>query len=94
MRTIWKFTLKVLDFQGVMMPKGATILSVQPQHDTICMWALCDAGAEKEVRNFSIHDTGELVSSEDHKHFIGTVQQFGGSSVRHVFELQENIMEG
>lgn len=38
--TIWKFPLKITDYQLVVMPECAQILSVQMQYGTLCLWAL------------------------------------------------------
>lgn len=85
MRTIWKFRLAITDQQTVKMPKGAQILSAQVQHESVCLWALADSGAEPEERQIEIHGTGNPIGHQ-RLSFIGTVQTAGGSLVWHVFE--------
>jgi len=51
-KTIWKFTLDLVDEQQVSLPKDAEILSVQVQNGNICLWALVNPEAEKETRYF------------------------------------------
>lgn len=82
---IWKFELKVLSDQIILMPKGAKVLCVQVQNDFICLWAICDAEALKEKRKFSIFGTGHRLEGSDKK-YIGTIQLDNGSFVGHVFE--------
>ncbi len=87
MKTIWKFPVSVADFQKIEMPKGAQILSVQPQFDGVCLWALVEKEAEKELRGLWIHGTGHDLDNAKHLgRFIGTFQLHGGSLVFHAFE--------
>lgn len=83
MTTIWKFPLAVADSYQITIPKGAEILTVQRQHEQVCIWAIVDTNAEKERRVFEIHGTGNPMAVHTRK-YIGTFQQ--GISVWHVFE--------
>lgn len=85
-KVIWKFPLETTDIQGIEMPMGADILSVQVQNKSICLWALCDPSAEKKKRYFLIFGTGNPVPDANQK-FIGTVQMISGELVFHVFEI-------
>lgn len=84
MKTIWKFTLQ--PECELEMPKGAELLSVREQGEDICLWALVDPTADKEVRRFRGFGTGHDVPDQPMK-FIGTAHLHGGSLVFHVFEL-------
>lgn len=87
-KTIWKFTLDLVDEQQVSLPKDAEILSVQVQNGNICLWALVDPEAEKETRYFEIFRTGHLIYCDMRieRKFIGTVQiSYESKLVFHVF---------
>ena len=88
MKTIWKFQLETTDKQSIEMPIGAVILSVQTQHDILCMWAMVDTEDVKETRFFEVFGTGHEVHCDMgvmRKH-IGTYQVSGGNLVFHLFE--------
>ena len=80
---IWKFSLQIAAKQSLLMPQGATILSVANQRDTLCLWAVVDPKATPVRREFDVFGTGhtmpELIGV-----FVGTV--LIGSFVWHVFE--------
>lgn len=86
MKTIWKFELKVDGRQEIDLPEGAQIMSVQEQHGSLCLWAMCEHGAIPKRRTIRIYGTGHAVSDADRLTFIGTVQMRGGVLVWHVFE--------
>lgn len=87
-QTIWKFPLDIADEVRVRMPAGAKVLSVGDQCGTLCLWALVDPEAPKEMRHFIIHGTGHPVLPTPFGELVhlGTVVQFGGDFVWHVFE--------
>jgi hypothetical protein len=82
---IWKFPIKITDWQLVEMPIGAMILDAKVQDGTICLWALCDENADKEIRYFMVFGTGEVIPSDSGK-YIATVQMKGGGRIWHIFE--------
>jgi hypothetical protein len=87
MKKIWKFRLHPT--QPVMVPIGATILSVGNQSDDIYMWALVDPDAVQEPVRPVIVGTGHEVPA-DAGPFIGTVILHDGALVLHVFHrIQE-----
>ncbi len=89
MKSIWKFPLSVVDTQKVAMPFGATILSVDSQHDqSVCLWAMVNTEASPTDRTIVIVGTGHEVP-EGNLMFIGTTLLFGGGLVFHVFEAAE-----
>ena len=85
---IWKWQLNVEDRQQISMPKGAQILTVQIQHDVLCLWALVDDTAgpfQQESRWVAIIGTGNPIpTSLKLKQYIGTFQLYGGDLVFHV----------
>ena len=73
----------------IMMPIGAGILSVQFQGDELFLWALVDTEKVKISHDFLIFGTGVNMndSIRNGNRFIGTVQQFGGKLVWHIFQI-------
>jgi len=81
---IYKYNLQFTDFQQVIMPIGAMILSVEMQGNLICIWAMVDQSQTKtERRGIEIFGTGQPMSDRERK-YIGTV--LDGQFVWHVFE--------
>ena len=92
--SVWKFPLTMCSYQDLELPKGAQILCVQAQYDSLVLWAICDVhGEAKETRHFRVSGTGHrLAFGEDAKKYtsrkyIGTVQFDQGDTILHVFEL-------
>lgn len=83
-KEIWKFSLQITRrLQGVSIPRGAEILSVQEQRGSVCLWALCDPDEPPVQRYFSIVGTGHKFDPRARK-YLGTAQI--GEFVWHVFE--------
>jgi hypothetical protein len=84
-KRIFKYELRS-DGINISMPKGAEILTVQSQNRTLCLWALVDPEADKEIRYFEVFRTGHPVGYDMGvtRNYIATVQD--GSFVWHVFE--------
>lgn len=90
MRVIQRYPLEHRDVQTVEMPHGATILSVQVQHDEIAVWAEVDPDLPKLKRTFSIYVTGDPISEEDRKaapRHLATVQW--KAIVLHIYSTQD-----
>lgn len=84
---IYKYPLMIDDVQTVVMPHGAKVLTVQMQHEMPCLWAEVDPQIiAVETRTFGIIGTG-CADIPANAQYIGTVQQFGGNLVWHVYEL-------
>lgn len=83
-----KFQLGITDRQTIAMPQGAEILSVQVQHQALCLWALVDPGQPCQPRVFRIYGTGHSIDQEVGG-YVGSVQMANGSLVWHVFEVTE-----
>lgn len=83
---VWKFELQITDWQEVLMPIGAEILSVANQGEKLCLWAMVNPIADTSLRVIDIMGTGNFFASHKsipHK-FVGTV--LIGRFVWHVFE--------
>jgi len=89
MHTIYKYRLEVTDLQGIWMPKGAEILSVQDQAGYVTLWTLCDTDEPLVRRGIRIYGTGHVIIPYSEVDYIGTVQQYDGARVWHVFDVGE-----
>ncbi len=88
-KTIYKYSLAVKDFQDVLLPIGAEILTVQVQGENACMWALVNPNeTQKENRNIEIFGTGHPIGygMGISRKYISTFQMHGGQLVFHAFE--------
>lgn len=86
MRAVWKFTLEMVAIQSVEMPKGAKILDVQFQDESLCLWAGVTPGKESEERTVQIVGTGHRELPDAGITYLATVQKNG--YVWHVFEVE------
>ena len=88
MTTIYKHQLKITDRQNVSMPFGAELLSVQVQHNEVCLWAKVESNNHPQDRTIEIFGTGNPIYEDMgvSRKFIGTVQTHEGALVWHVFE--------
>ena len=84
---IWKWELEITDLQTIAVPRDPSFLSVQFQSGTLCLWALVDPDEPKRKYAIRIIGTGNPISDPplSANRFIGTVQQFNGELVWHVF---------
>ena len=90
METIHKYTLDMVDFQEIVLPHGARILSVCEQRNKIVLYALVDT--DIYLRRFChvvrIVGTGHMLEKDfirTHR-FVGTVSLDDGTFMWHVFE--------
>lgn len=89
MKTIFKYPLRVDDYQTVIMPRGAQILTVQAQREIPCVWALVETNNEPEERHFRIAGTGHRMNAKDKfLRYLGTFQIMRDDLVFHVFEIE------
>ena len=85
MKKIFKYPLKLQREQVVILPKDADILSVQTQHQNICVWAMIDPNVEKvESKTIETFGTGDFIP-EGERRYISTIQLNNGELVYHVF---------
>ena len=89
MKTIWKYPIHITDEIRLEMPMGATVLDVQMQGSSLCLWALVDTHKPLETRRFRIFGTGNPFDLDDEWAwgFIATVQV--SPFVWHIFETLE-----
>ncbi len=87
-KTIFKYPLRMADTQSVEMPKGAEVLSVQSQGETLCLWALVNTKRPNEKRVFEVFGTGNPIHCDTgiERKFIATAQMPNLPLVWHVFE--------
>jgi len=84
-KTIWKYPLRVVDSQSVVMPRDAEILCVNVQGESLCVWAEVVPEGCREHRHFEIRDTGQPIDPAMDKKYLGTGFLADGLVV-HVFE--------
>lgn len=87
MRTIYKYELAIVDRLSVDMPEGAVVLSVQTQHEALCVWAIVDPDRSTARYHFRIVGTGYPADdlARENLSYVGTAQMAGGNLVWHVF---------
>jgi hypothetical protein len=83
MKTIWKMQLENSTEQGILVPLGATPLSVQNQYGVPHLWMLVDPSAPKSMVTVQFYTTGGAIPEDGLGEFVGTVQNNG--FVGHVF---------
>lgn len=83
-RVIFKYQLDVTDIQKIRLHKDAQILSIQDQHDIVCLWALVNLEAPMEERTIEMYGTGHDVPAG--RTHLGSVQNHD-RFVWHVFEV-------
>jgi hypothetical protein len=84
MKTIYKYPLRIDDVQGVAIPFGARILTVQEQKGVVTLWALVENTNTPEMWEVRIVGTGNSAPGEGFD-YVGSVQTSGGRFVWHVF---------
>lgn len=85
MKRIFKYPLAITDSQSLLLPIGAKFLSVQFQGELLCLWALVDPEERNYQQTIRIIGTGHPITDSEYLQFIGTVQQFDGQLVWHIF---------
>ena len=85
MKTIFKYPL-TLSEQGIEMPEGAQILTVQVQNNTPYLWALVSPSSPTELKRITVLGTGHSIIEDKFLAYIGTFQLDCGELVFHVFE--------
>ena len=85
METIFKYVLNAANVQMIEMPEGATVLTLQVQHESPCVWVKVDPDAPAVKRRFVTYGTGHPCDDGPAKHYVGTYQVRDGALVYHVF---------
>jgi len=90
MLMIYKYTVPVMDYFSLDLPRGAKILTVQEQYDKPQIWALVNPEGLVETRNFRLAGTGHPIKeTEKILNFVGTFQLRRGSFIGHLFEIKK-----
>ena len=85
-RRIYKYEIDISDTQTLTLPKGAEILSVINQSESVCIYALVDTETtETEEYSLQCYGTGHTIRHDDSYRFLGTVVMLSGRFVLHVF---------
>lgn len=84
-REVRKYDL--FDSQAVRAPYGSKVLSTHCQRGHICVWLEVNPKEERiERRYFDIVGTGWPIPQGDSRQYVGTVLQYDGEFVWHVYE--------
>ena len=88
MKTIYKYTLNVLDC-SIIRGRIDKFLSVDYQRSSerVCVWAVVDDAIEESSFIISSYGTGHKLPN-DTGNYIGTVQLYSGEVVLHFFYKQ------
>ena len=92
MKTIHKYPIHLRPIQTVMLPIGATILTIDVQHEDICLWAKVEVPdndqlePEMSPRELVIVGTGFEIRNGDNDIYLESVQLMHGALVYHAFE--------
>lgn len=87
MKTIWKFSLGVMDEQTIPMPIGAHILHVARQGGVPQLWAEVMTNTPTSPRVIRMFGTGHPMPNNPGR-YIGTFQMLGDALVFHVYETE------
>lgn len=87
MKKIFKYRVPFQDFTEVSMPKGAKIIAVQNQDESLCIWAEVNPDAPNERRFFHVYGTGHVMHEECEETYLGTAQFQRGELVFHLYEV-------
>lgn len=74
---IFKYVLETVGSQIIDVPLGAKFLSVNSQHDKLCLWAIVDPDQEKRER-WGVEICGTGLSAD---HVVDGTYQFIGTYV-------------
>ena len=87
MKQIFKYPIPISNKFLIELPKGATIIAAQVQHERLCLWAVVDIEEnEKVLRTIRVIGTGNPFPDADSCVHISTFQMDGGHLVFHLFE--------
>lgn len=90
MKVIWKYPIRITDFNSIEVPKGAEFLSAKVQNGQLTVWALVTPTAPKVNRTIRIFGTGNPTDNDfETLTFIDTVLTHNDSLVWHVFSENE-----
>ena len=70
--TVWKYELKIINKQSLMMPVGASPLAVAEQHGKLMLWALVDEKNRRLDHTIIVIGTGHPWPDGSHR-YVGAV---------------------
>lgn len=73
MTVIYKYQLRNKSEQEITIPKGAQVIHVGVQDETICLWAIIDTDAPDATMHISIYGTGTEIADIGKQSYLGTV---------------------
>jgi len=88
-QTIWKYPLLLTDEQVIAVPENSSVLDVQFQGDTLCLWVLLDDTDARVATVIHIYGTGHPLPDDVDEYHIGTVQQPSQGFIWHCFMVVE-----
>lgn len=96
MAVILKYPLNIAVQQVVHLPVEAQVLSIEVQHNKLCMWALCEDAAFRQTKAVEVVMimTGAIGVPEDiltTHHFMGTKMLSNGGFVVHAFVAKVTV---
>jgi hypothetical protein len=77
MLTIWRLRLTTETAFPMSVPRGAKLLSIQPERDSgYIAWFLADPGAERVTETWRCYCTGQVIDPDSliGMEFVGTIQ--------------------
>ena len=86
MKAVFKYTLKIDDYQQVFLPMDAKILCIKVQNETPCLWALIDKEQTYDEA-VTIRCAGTGHDIKDDVEYIDTIMIAGGALVFHFFKV-------
>ena len=86
MKTVYKYPLKIDDYQKVNLPMGAKILCIKVQNGIPCLWALIDKEQTYDEA-VTIRCAGTGHDIKDEVEYIDTIMVAGGALVFHLFKV-------
>lgn len=86
MKAVYKYPLKIDDYQQVILPEYAKILCIKVQNGTPCLWALIDKEqAYDKIVTIRCAGTGHDI--KDEVEYIDTIMVADGALVFHFFKV-------
>lgn len=86
MKTVYKYPLKIDDYQQVILPIDAKILCIKVQNGTPYLWALIDK-EQTHNETVTIRCAGTGHDIKDEVEYIDTIMVVGGALVFHFFKV-------
>jgi hypothetical protein len=89
MRTVYKYSIPVIDKFELDLPAHTSILYIGQQKNNPVMWCLVDTENKLIKRYFRLAGTGHDIPYPDPLDYIGTVILYNDNLVFHLFEVSK-----